>query len=77
MTGYIISILLTVIISVFIHKVISKKDIYKIEDPFDGPIQRQSKAFHEADNFDMNLAHETYKEREKIKTRVINIKKKK
>lgn len=43
----------------------------KIEDPFDGPIQRQSMRFHK-DNFDMNLAFEAYKEREEIKRKVIN-----
>ena len=54
-----------------------------MEDPLVGPIQRQSKKFHE-DNFDMNLEHEAYKERKVIERRVndhtaeiMNIKKKK
>jgi hypothetical protein len=76
MTNYIIPIIaLSILVIGAIYKVMTKvmtKDSpSKIEDPFDGPIQRCAKAFHE-DNFDMNLAHDAYKEREQIKTRVIN-----
>ena len=73
MTNYIIPIIaLSILVIGAIYKVMTKDNPPKIKDPFDGPIQRKSKAFHEADNFDMNLAHDAYKEREQIKTRVIN-----
>ena len=79
MTNYIIPIIALSILAIgAIYKVMTKDRLLtkdspsKIEDPFDGPIQRQSKAFHEADNLDMDLAHDAYKEREEIKTRVIN-----
>ncbi len=71
MIDYIIPIgALSILVIGVIYKVLTK-DSSK-EYPFDGPIQKQSKAFHDADNFDMNLAHDAYKEREEIKTRVIN-----
>lgn len=84
---YIIPILFVVVlVSGTIYKLLTKdvKDVSeKMEDPLVGPIQRQSKKFHE-DNFDMNLAHEAYKERKEIERRindhiaeVMNIKKKK
>ncbi len=73
MTNYIIPIIALSILAIgAIYKLLTKDSPSKIEDPFDGPIQRQSKEFHEADNFDMNLAHDAYKEREEIKTRVVN-----
>ena len=73
MTNYIIPIItLSILVIGAIYKVMTKDNPPKIKDPFDGPIQRQSKAFHEADNLDMDLAHDAYKEREEIKTRVIN-----
>ncbi len=71
MIDYIIPIgALSILVIGVIYKVLTK-DSSK-EYPFDGHIQKQSKAFHDADNFDMNLAHDAYKEREEIKTRVIN-----
>lgn len=85
---YIIPILFVVVlVSGAIYKLLTKdvteKITEKMEDPLVGPIQRQSKKFHE-DNFDMNLAHEAYKERKVIERRVndhmaeiMNIKKKK
>jgi len=81
---YIIPILFVVVlVSGAIYKLLTKDVSEKMEDPLVGPIQRQSKKFHE-DNFDMNLAHEAYKERKEIERRindhiaeVMNIKKKK
>jgi hypothetical protein len=92
MTNYIPIVALSILVIV-IYKLLTKYSTSKIEDstpkiedPFDGPIQRKSKAFHDADNFDMNLAHDAYKERELIITggfindhiaEIMNIKKKK
>ena len=74
MEKYIIpTLFIAVLISGAVYKLLTKKDSpSKIEDPFDGPVQRQSKTFHEADNFDMDLANAAYKEREQIKTRFVN-----
>ena len=82
---YIIPILFVVVLVVgSIYKLLTKDVTEKMEDPLVGPIQKQCKEFHEADNFDMNLAHEAYKERKGIEKRindhmaeVMNIKKKK
>ena len=76
-------IFVVVLVAGAIYKLLTKDVVEKMEDPLVGPIQRQSKKFHE-DNFDMNLAHEAYKERKVIERRVndhmaeiMNIKKKK
>lgn len=48
-----------------VDKLFEKKRIPEV-DPFDGPTQRQSKAFHAADNFDSGLAYRAYKERQEL-----------
>jgi len=70
MINYILITILIVLGSV-LYKISKSNKKPEISDPFDVPIQRQSMRFHK-DNFDMNLAFESYKEREEIKRKVIN-----
>lgn len=62
MTNYIIMGLFLLILLIGACYKVLTKDNTEIEDPFDGPIQRQSKSLHESDNFDMDLANEAHKE---------------
>lgn len=65
-------IILFMAIITAIYKLLTrKKEVIedKIQDPFDGPIQQKCKSLPVVDP---ELAHAAYKERQEIKTRVIN-----
>lgn len=50
-------------LEIYIYKINQKSDMI---DPFDGPIQRQSRNYHLNDNLDIDLVSRAYRERQNL-----------